>query len=530
MRARGAVWVGRLVVAGTVLAALVTLLALGTGVSSEELGTSWQVLDLRALADDPVGSVWYLHIQPPVHNLVVGLVMASPLPAMGTLFVLYGLCLLVTGLLLHDLLVRRGLHPIVGGVVVAFALVNPSLLSTIHIGSYEVPVACMLVTLLWLVQRHLEAPATRWLVAIAVTLTVAALTRSLLHPVWVLAVLVGLWLVRPTDRRQVAASLLLPVVFIGGWMLKNEVVFGTPTLTSWLGFNLQRGVTALMDRDDVQAAVDDGAVSPIVLEDPWLPLDAYARWTEPCGDIHAHPVTSVAMRPPLDGGRPSVNYNDECFLPAYQQAQRDAFTLVRRDPGRYLATRAPSLLMSYRTSAVRPGRGSTWMDGIYDPLLAVHTVDVDMSDWNLPLLVTDSETMSIEVSFTLLVLSLLVVARAVVALVRLVRRGWRARRDWPAEELVWLLAASTVLLVIVGGDLVEFGENGRFRAMLDPLLVALPLAWIARAVQWRWFPAATPDVPENDEGPAPPERDRALSRSGSETGDVPETELSHRLV
>ena len=137
MGVRGAAWIGRLVVAGAVLAALVTLLVLDRGVSGAQLDASWQVLDLKVLAHDPLGSLWYLHIQPPVHNLVVGLVMASPLPAMGTLFVLYGLCLLVTGLLLHDLLVRWGVQPIVAGVVVGFAMVNPSLLSTIHIASYE---------------------------------------------------------------------------------------------------------------------------------------------------------------------------------------------------------------------------------------------------------------------------------------------------------------------------------------------------------------------------------------------------------
>jgi hypothetical protein len=493
--------VGRAVVTAAVLGALATLLAVHRGVSGAQLHASWQVVDLRVLADDPLGSLWYLHIQPPVHNLVVGAVMAwSPFPEMGTLFVLYGLALLVTGLLLHDLLVRWGVPPVVGGVIVGFALINPSLLATIYIASYEVPVACLLVTLLWLVQRHLEAPGPRWLVPIAVTLTVAALTRSLLHPLWVLVVLGLLWLVRSVDRRQVATTLAIPLVLLGGWMVKNEVVFGTPTLTSWLGFNMQRGVTASMDRDEVQAAVDDGSVSPIVLEYPWLSLDAYAAWTEPCTPDHDHRATNAELKQPFEGVDNALNYNDECFLPAYQQARRDATTLIRQDPGRYLAKRVPSLLMSYQTFPVLGGASGgdpTWMDRLYEPLLVVRTVHVDMSDWNLPLLAPELERLTIKVSFTMVALSLLVLARALVAGVRLVRRGWRARHDWPAEEVVWLVVAGTALLVVVGGDLVEFGENGRFRAMLDPLLIALPLAWLAQAVQRRFA------SPENDEGVAP---------------------------
>jgi hypothetical protein len=118
-------------------------------------------------------------------------------------------------------------------------------------------------------------------------------------------------------------------------------------------------------------------------------------------------------------------------------------------------------------------------------VLGTTTVHVDMSDWNLPLLVPELQTLTVKVSLTLVALSLMLLARAVVAVVRLVRRGWRARHEWPAQEVVWVLIAATVLLVVVGGDLIEFGENGRFRTMLDPLLVALPLAWLAQVATQR---------------------------------------------
>lgn len=49
-----------------------------------------------------------------------------------------------------------------------------------------------------------------------------------------------------------------------------------------------------------------------------------------------------------------------------------------------------------------------------------------------------------------------------------------ARLPWDGDEVVWMAAASFVVMVVVVGDLLEFGENGRFRSMLDPLLVALP--------------------------------------------------------
>jgi hypothetical protein len=296
---------------------------------------------------------------------------------------------------------------------------------------------------------------------------------------------------------------------------------------------MQRGVTASMARDEVADSVADGSVSSIVQTYPWLELDSYAEWTAGCTPTHDHPSTAAELKEPYEGVGSSINFNNECFLPAYQQAQHDAVTLIRQDPGRYLAQRESALLMSYQTFPVRGGVGGgqpTWMDRIYNPVLGEVPVHVDMSDWNLPLLIRELETLTIRVSLTLVALTLLVLARAVVALVRLFRRGWAARHDWPAEELGWLLVAGTTLLVIVGGDLVEFGENGRFRTMLDPLLVTLPLAWAALSVQRRWFPSpASADSPlENDEGLAP-ER-QALSNSDQSDQTVESTELADRLA
>jgi len=85
-----------------------------------------------------------------------------------------------------------------------------------------------------------------------------------------------------------------------------------------------------------------------------------------------------------------------------------------------------------------------------------------------------------------------------VSLYRLARRGWRRRHEWPAQEVVWFVVAWTTAVVILGGDLIEFGENGRFRSTLDPLLIALPLAALAQAIsriRARRHASAAPDDP-----------------------------------
>jgi hypothetical protein len=490
----GATWLGRALVVATVVAAAVSLLVQADGMSGGELASSWQVLDLHALQSDPFGSLWYLHTQPPVHNMVVAVAIFAPAPIVGTLFVLYIVTLIVTGLLLHGLLVRWGLGPLAAGVVAALAMANPNLLGTIHIASYEVPVAMFVIGSLWAAQRYLDEPRLRWLLVTSGALTAGALTRSLLHPVWVLGILAALMVARPLPRqharRHVAAALAIPLVLIGGWALKNEIVFGQATLSSWSGFNLQRGVVATMDRSDVEDAVADGDVSPLALQYPWGTLDVYedvegvpGDFIEPCRPEHDHAAVDVPEKDQLRGVR-IANFNHECYLPLYDQASEDAVALVRRYPGRYLTSRGPALEMSFRVSYAGYDKPSTWMDALYAPLLGKLHTSIPMDDWNLPLL-PGGRDLDVLISLTLPIAAAFVLGRGGLAAVRLARAGWYGRHEWPTGEVLWVLVTFTVGFVIVGGDLVEFGENSRFRTTIDPLLVALPLASLLKLLKLR---------------------------------------------
>ncbi len=478
-----------IVVAGFV-AVMVSLQLNHAGLHESEISTSWQLDSVDNLMANPFTSTWYRHVQPPLYNLYVGSILRwSPFPPIGTIYVLSLAALLGASLLLCDVLQRWRVHPWAAGAITALAMANPNLLSTIVVSSYEVPVVAMLVAGVWLFQRYLDRPSSRLIIALSVVLTAVSLTRSLLHPVWVLGFLLFAVAARKVPARTIAVAFVIPVVCIGGWMAKNEVLFGTATTSSWLGFNLQRGVMAPMARADVERSVADGDVTGLATVNPWQPLEAYAKWNEGCRPSHRHPSLNVEMWKQPGG---AANFNHECYLPLYAEAEANAKTLIRQYPGHYLKTRvaiAPSSFAMaeigvdtpYRSPAgvLRPTR--TWMDSLGDATLVPMTIHLDMSDWNLPFFGADELTYRI--SLALATCSLFLLGRGLLAAWRLVGQGRRdGVRSWDRDELVWLLVTGTALLVIVVGNLIEFGENGRFRATLDPLLVALPLGALYRVV------------------------------------------------
>jgi hypothetical protein len=473
---------GRWLVALTALAVFLGLLAADQGLRRNELEVQWQLLDLATLGRDPLGSLWYLHTQPPLYNLLVGLVAWSPLPLEGTLFVLFGAAFAVMGLALRSLLVRWGLAPMVASVVASVAIINPTLPSTVTVGTYDVLTAMLLVATLWAVQTYLDEPVPRRLYLLAGLLTATCLTRTMLHPAWLLAVLAAVLVARPVSRRVAAAAVLVPLLLIGGWMAKNWVVFDRPTLSSWVGFNMSRGVTGLMELDDVRAAVADGTASPLALENPWQPLERYEGLAPVCAPTHDNPLTSSATKFDVEGFV-IPNFNAECYLPLYDQARDDAVALIKRSPVRYLRLRVEPLLITFRRVDPASGVRATWMDTAFQRFLLPvdHDIRTDgwQSDWSR------YDPVPIEVSATLVAAAVALLAGTARAGLRLVRAGWRARHDWAAQEVVWLLAGLTVGLIIVGSSLIEFGENPRFRSTVDPLLVALPAAWVVSAVAGR---------------------------------------------
>jgi Glycosyltransferase family 87 len=490
----GAVAAGRIVIVLVAVAVLVEVLRVGGGVDGIEVASSWQLLDLDVLEHDPLRGVWFLHTQPPLHNLVIGLVASSPLPLAGTLFLLYAGCVVVLGLVLHDLLLRWDLPNVVATAVACLAVANPALLSTVRIASYEVPLATVLVVLVWVLDRYLDAPTPVLLGAIVGLATALVLTRSLFHPVWLVAVLAVVFWARRQPARRVVAFAAVPLVLIGGLVVKNAALFDSPTLSSWTGFNLHRGVLDPMSAASIDRAVDAGRITGLAAERPWQNLADYRPWLDGCRSGSSH--AAVAEETKSIDSVAVPNFNHECYLRLYRQSQDDALTMIFREPDQYARGRVVAVALSHAYVPLGeddPGTSilgaefpsTTWMDRLYSLVMVRSGVTVDMSGWNVPLV---GARLSFSVAWLLVLGTVLAVVATVVAAVGC----WRAvRRHVPParRDVVWLVAGFTILFVVLGGDLVELGENFRFRSMLDPLVLALGVSvvadLVARARRWR---------------------------------------------
>lgn len=459
--------------AGVWLAYRTVLVLGGARFSADFLEYGWQLVPVETLRDDPLRSVWYLHVQPPLFNGLVGAVLRwSPLPDALSLQLVMLACSLVLVVALQRLCLHLGLGPAAAFAVALFVSLDPELVRYEFGATYELPVATLVVVALLLAARYLEQPQAGRLAAVVAVLTAAVLTRSLLHPLWLVGFVTvllvatrGRW-----RRRDVALVALLPLVAVGGWLVKNQVLFGDATLSSWFGMNLQRAVMSPVPEGALRGLLDDGTLSPASAVPPFTEYRAYEGLVAPCTPTHDHPAVAAPAR-----ANGVANFNYECYLDVYRIVGRDAWIVVRERPGDYLRGRVDALQTTLARSSYAPGlRVPVFerVERLYHLLLLDVPTRLSMAGWAFPL--NPAGYLPLDVSVVLGALLAVQAGLAAVAAWRLLRG-----RGGPRTVLV-LLASTTVLYVVVVGALFELGENMRFRATVHPLYLGLPLALAVR--------------------------------------------------
>ncbi len=464
-------------------AVYVALVVTGVGFDTGYLNYGWQLVPWDVLTSDPVRSLWYLHVQPPGWNFFLGVPSwISPFSDRVTvqaLMLVVGLAVVALAALLAE---RLGASRRVAIVVSLAATLHPEVLKGTFEPNYELGVAALLLAVCVAITR-LERSSTfsRAFVVLASVLTVLVMTRSLYHPVVIVVVLVplGTWGRRHLTRRGLVVATLVPLIVVGGWMIKNQVLFGHANLSSWFGMNLQRAVVPVLDLDELQEMYDAGEVSDVAMIGPFGRYDLYEPVVEPCEPSHDHRSLTEPMRT-TDPVSPNFNY--ECFLPVFDRAGEDAWAVIREHPGTWLEGR----LWSLRTTvavADRPGDSPSVVMRALDDVYSIVRLDyrgvLSTQGWGTPIygrLVAPTDF-----GLTLIaVYGSLFVTGGWVAV-----RGLRRRTMSPADWAV-LAGATLAAFTVVVGAVAELGEQSRFRTAVDPLATVIVGVLAVRAFRgWR---------------------------------------------
>ncbi|MBM4309932.1 MAG: hypothetical protein FJ119_03155 [Deltaproteobacteria bacterium] len=423
------------------------------------LASAKQFLDVNLLQHDLLRSLWFLHAQPPLFNLFLGLVLkiaSSP-------ELIFELCFRLSGalvpLFMYGTLSLLGVNRVAAFVSTVCFMLNPSLflyeslLYYTHVEGVLIMAAAFFLAR-WGLRTRAADLAVFWFV-----LACLGLTRSLFHPIFfvVLALLMGLFVWcqnRPVRPFAVAAGLVLLV--LGAWCLKNLIIFGFFGTSSWGGMSLWTKANGYAP-DQLEKFHVRGLVSAVALRAELLPFQPIGNFTSDnllTIDACHHPADCCELRPE---GYP--NFNHIGYVALSRQLGHDALQLIRHDPETFWLNTAGafSLTLWYASDSVHALFADNLavlkpLEQLYRYLffgfLGVQNRHSDPRLW--------VRTVCVSALFGVLY---------ILTIVQVLRR--QKSRERYATVLVCLFCMLAHVFVLLVSSFIEFGENPRFRFPVD---------------------------------------------------------------
>ena len=451
------------------LTRLVARAAFGLRFDSDVLGY-WHVLDLPLLRDDLARSLLYLHGQPPLYNLFLGLgFKAVPAALAPRLFEALFLALGYFGILgIHALLLELGAPR-----RAAFAAALLQVFSTTWLVYeswlfYTLPTAVLMTwAAVWLARA--ARGHTRAVLAYAAAVAGLSWIRATYQPAFAGAalalLLVAVHGLGPELRRVARGAALAAFALVLLLPTKNYLLFGSFSSSTWLGMNLAHMTTERLDEATREAWIQAGLVSPVVRLHSFSPLAEFpAELRAAPPGTPAHPALVAESK--ADG---SPNFNHAAYLAISRAYQRAAAVVVRRRPDLYLDRVRRAL--------------RTWLRPPTDYILVVPEREA-LGDWDRwhSRYVLWSAADRRRAGPTLVLLPAAALFFAALLL--------RPR----AERRRLLLLTSFALLAIawnfVASNLADVEENNRFRVEVEGLIVVLGCFGLIETTRLAWDAAA----------------------------------------
>lgn len=440
----------------------------GLRFDTTSLGVFMHFIDPELLRDRLLESCFYLHIQPPLFNLFLGMGLKLGAAAgivFHVVYLAFGFVLYLTVFVLQR---RLGVSPRLAFVSSTLFMLSPPFLLTEHWLFYTFPCAMLLALAALALHAVLRREsAASWGLFFGILFLLAGM-RTVFHLVYVVFVLGAAAVALPGCRRRVLAGAVLPLLLVFAMYAKNYAVFGEFTLCTWSGKHLWIKTIGNLTWEQRQALVASGRISEVSLINRFAPSGVYPERYQRVEGFEDVPALRQLYK-----SSGEFNYNHLTQIAISKQYGRDGLQGLKSHPRTFAMTTLQAWAIYFMSN-------SRWMHETENyarlrPLVEVYDrliygrLPVNLFRSFPPLARMASS------QYAVLIVGLPLV---------LLHGIWFALRgrglSFERRALLLFLCFNIVYVAVLG-NLMEILETNRFRFTTDPLSVVLAGVLVQRA-------------------------------------------------
>ena len=420
----------------------------------------WHFIDVKLLYTDLARNVYYLHSQPPLLNLFTGMVLqifpATHDKVFNLIYYLAGL-IFTTGL--YFLGNSIGLRPWISAALSGLFIISPSAILYENWLSYSFMLATTMTLAGLFLYEFTRTKKTFFGFLFFLMLAVLALTWSLFHITWLYTFTLVLFFLLRRDFKKVLTAALIPVLLVTSWYTKNLILYHEFTASSWAGMNLANITTFRLSEKERRTLQRSGELSKLATIFPFRNPVAYLK---------LFPNTPLTGIPVLDDPEPNqVNHHHLVYIEASNYYLRDALKVIRLHPRIYLQSIWQATYIYFHSTSD--------FDFLYGNRKKMEAFDLWWNrsfygQWDT------GEKMESRMTTTRSIqnVSWLVVTAFLVSLISGAYHLYKnAGKLAEAQNVLILFMVYNILFVTVVGNMMEIGENNRFRFAVDPFILIL---------------------------------------------------------
>ncbi len=411
--------------------------------------TYWQYLDVENLKHNLLISLWYQHSQPPVFNFLLGLILKCSGNYAPVVFELLFLWItFINACMLLQVVKAVTADSRLPLFISLLYLLSPATMLFENELFYTSFISMELLLIVYFIISFQRKQS--WLNAAGLffMLTLLSLTKSLYHLAW-LCLAAGILLMAWRNRQaftKIATGALISILMVTGWYVKNYVIFGSFSPSSWVGINLSRIVFHEVEVRDA---------SSIASVYPFLPIRFYSRHIS--GDYRAK-FAGLNDRVLLTETKNDsiINLHHAGYLDVSKKYMSASVAYIQQHPWIYITHAAKSFVIFFSpaSSYFRVQRNENRIR-FYDLLYS----------FNLSYFSAGEEERK-------LFLAVSAVPKFCIYLVTfflLVKEAVKRKYLFAANAFSVL----TILFILLVSTFFEYGENMRFRYEAEPLFLIL---------------------------------------------------------